>query len=107
MDEYRKLLILAYFEQFEERYILNDLIRIIGISYKRFEILLQELKEEQLIRYTDGILGITEKGRRVIISNDMNSFSYLDKNYLDLNINKSRAWGFDKPYVPIKFMNKI
>ena len=63
MDEYVKLLILAYFKEFNGRYNLVKLKEKIGISFNMLDNFIGELVENSELSYKNNMLSITQKGR--------------------------------------------
>jgi len=107
MMEYCKLLSLSYFKEYGNRYILSELMKILGISSEQLDLQISELIEDRYIEYKNNMLTITDKGELTLISSNMDGYKDQDNEFIMLRVNQSEVWPIDKPYVPKKFLSKI
>ena len=82
-------------------------MEILGIGVRGLDELVSQMVNRNLLEYDDYLLRITEKGRILLISENMDGYKESDDKYLNNKINPDEAWSFDAPYVPSKFRNKI
>lgn len=103
MDEYVKLLILAYFKEFNGRYNLEKLKEKIGISFNMLDNFIGELVENSELSYKNNMLSITQKGRLKLINSEMEDYSYsinLENEY------SNNRWSIEKIYTVHEFSKK-
>ncbi|MCC2816744.1 hypothetical protein LK537_05495 [Lachnoclostridium pacaense] len=103
MDEYVKLLILAYFKEFNGRYNLEKLKEKIGISFNMLDNFIGELVENSELSYKNNMLSITQKGRLKLINSEMEDYSYSIN--LENEYSNSR-WSIEKIYTVHEFSKK-
>lgn len=104
MDEYNKLLILAYFKEYRENYSFSEIKRHLGITNMYLYTLLNQLISDELLIYKEYLLTLSLKGRIYIMNNNMDWFKFIE--IPDTNINENK-WPIDKPYIPKNFSKKI
>jgi hypothetical protein len=103
MDEYNKLLILAYFKEFHENYSLQEIKKYLGVTNGYFDNLISQLIDDEFLVYKDYLITLSLKGRTYLINKNMEWYSF-DENLID-NVDGDK-WPLDKPYVPKKFSKK-
>lgn len=95
--EYTDILILEYFYETKENYILSDIMKKLGMDYKSFNDLISDMINNKLLEYNNSLLTITKKGiDKIDILYGNNSF--VMKNI----INKK-----NDDYIPSNFWEKI
>ena len=104
---YIKLFTLIYFKQTGKRYKLKELLKTLGFDNVQLTDLLEDLISNELIKYKDDLLSITEKGIRTLVA--CNAFYFtLDKTDNELkDINKKNVMSLNEPYVPENFSAKV
>ncbi len=107
MDNYLKLMILAYFKEKQDHYSIYDVMRTLGISISKLDSLLDELIENDLLKYDANILGLTKKGRLQLVNKSIDYYKYSEPDIRYERIDKNSAWSINKPYVPEKFLTKL
>lgn len=78
MDEYIKLLILAYFKSHTEEYDLIELNRKIGVPFTMFMELIDTVIDEGLLEYIGLKLTLTFKGRMKLLHSSMENYCEID-----------------------------
>ena len=105
MTEYRILLALQYFKEYRESYSISSLMQKLGLTLKQVDSLIDQMIDKKLLKYEDYLLIITEKGRRIIIANNMQYYK-IDNNHQNNKIFIDKALSLDSPYVPNRFSKK-
>lgn len=106
MVNYTSLIALSYFKQYGEKYMLSELIEILGMTSNKFDILLQELFDKKLIEYHNNLIRITDSGRVKLVANNMYHYNNNDQDYFVLYAKKDRVWPIDRPYIPRIFSGR-
>lgn len=95
--KYTDILILEYFYETKENYILSDIMKKLGMDYKSFNDLISDMINNELLEYNNSLLTITKKGiDKIDILYGNNSF--IMKNTIDKKNND---------YIPNNFLEKI
>lgn len=103
MDEYIRLLILAYFKEFKEEYNLVELKEKIGISFNMLDNYISELIESDKLYYKHNMLSISQKGRIQLMNSELENYSFcndLEKEFLN------EKWNIEKIYCVHEFSKK-
>ena len=97
MNEYLKLLILSYFKDHVEEYSFEELMHIIGVSTIQFDKIIDEIFEDELLKYDGVKIVLTFKGRVMLMNSSMEEYSYdnydMDELFFD------EKWPLDKPFL--------
>lgn len=106
MDDYSLLLALSYLNQYKEKYILSELMQILGMTTNQFDILLSELFEHKYIVYNNYILSVTALGKAFLTSSNMYDYDNLESNTNLLHVDPEKAMSIDEVYIPKKILRK-
>jgi predicted transcriptional regulator len=106
MDEYVKLLILAYFKINQEEYSFRDLAKMLGTTFERLDVSIESLMNTGKLEYKDHLLRLTQKGRLTIMNKGVDYFNF-DEKSIPTRIDPSKAVSNDQPYVPERFLSKL
>lgn len=74
--EYIKLLILAYFREYDRQYSLTDLKNKLGISYKVLDVYISDLIVDEKLFYCQNYLSISKKGISWLMDSELWTYSY-------------------------------
>lgn len=105
MEEYRKFLILLYFFEKKEQYNIDEIVSMLGISYKKILSLIENLIEDNKLKYNNYLLEITQFGRQSIQKNDI--YTIYNNDILNVQIDKSNKMGKFDIYIPKRFSKKV
>lgn len=78
MDEYLKLLLLAYFKSHNEEYDLVELNKKLGVPFSQFMELIDVVVAEELLGYYNSKLTLTFKGRMRLLHSSMEYYCEID-----------------------------
>ncbi len=107
MDNYRKQLALLYFKISDNEYDLSELMKLLGLQHNQLDLILSELKKEDLICTSNYEITITEKGILHLIANNVANNVDNGIKYPLKNIAIENLMSLKEPYVPKKFLTKI
>ncbi|QOX65113.1 hypothetical protein FRZ06_18065 [Anoxybacterium hadale] len=105
MDEYLRLLMLAYFKEKKEKYSLYELRKNLGIAESYTLELINQLLEDGLLEIKNNLLSLSHKGRIFLMNNSLDWFSFEIEPMEQLFFHE--RWPLDKPYAPKNFSKKI
>lgn len=97
--EYKKMLLLAYFQSNYKKYEYLEAVRLLGITYDELKSLIDNLIEQRLLLQTGDYLVVSKEGEQKLFNERMD--------YFFKGKNKSKEvsrWDINKPYIPIKFI---
>ena len=97
-NEYRKMLLLAYFQSNYKKYEYSEAVRLLGITYDELKRLVDNLIEQQLLIHTEDYLVVSKKGEQKLFDERMDYF-FAEKKAE----NEDLRWDINKPYIPISF----
>lgn len=103
---YNIVLALSYFKEKQNKYIISELMEILGYTQIQMDELLQKLFDEEYICYNEDLIVVTDKGITFLIANDCDDMGTNDKQYNMVRINPEEAMSFEEIYVPEKFNKK-
>ena len=106
MDDYLKLLILAYFKK-SKSYSISSIASILGISLRKTTDLIDDLLEKECLIYRDGLLQLSEVGRLQIQNHDVDYLYFDSDEFRVPKVKPSEAWPKDRIYIPEKFLRKL
>lgn len=106
MDDYLKLLILAYFKQ-SQSYSISTIAGMLGISLRKTSDLIDTLLEKKYLVYTDSLLRLSDVGRLQIQNHEVDYLCFDSTEFQVPKVNPSEAWPKDKIYIPEKFLRKL
>lgn len=86
MNEYRKLLVLQYLEEIKKEYTIQEIFAMLGLEIEEGNKLLDEMFEEQLLRYENDLISITENGRKILEKTPNNHMEIYEGNIFIHNI---------------------
>jgi hypothetical protein len=103
MDEYLKLLILAYFKNHIGEYSFEELRKSVGVSGLQFGEIMDEVFVERLLKYEDAKIFLTFKGRMLLMNSSMEEYHEVD----DIEeVLFREKWPIDKPFIVHGFSKK-
>lgn len=104
LHDFKNLLILSYFFQYKECYVLSKLQQILGLSNIQLENRITDLMNNNFLSYQDNLLSVTSKGAQVVLSKDMDSFPF------EISVpslgQPSERLSIDDIYIPKRFLKK-
>ncbi len=106
MSDYITSLALAYFREKREKYLIGELMEMLGYNRQQIDALIVRLVQEDFIQYEDDLLCLSPKAVSYLIANDQAEVSIQIEEINTPNINPKNALALDAPYVPIGFTKK-
>lgn len=106
MSDYITSLTLSYFREKREKYLISELMEILGYSRQQIDALIVRLMQDELLQYEDDLLCLSVKAVSYLIANDQAGFSTHIEEINTPNINPQSALALDAPYVPVEFTKK-
>lgn len=106
MDDYSLLLALSYLNQYKEKYILSELMQLLGMTTNQFDTLLNKLFEHNYVTYDNYLLSIAPLGKAFLTSSDMHKYDNLESSFNLLHVAPEKAIPIDQIYVPRNFSLK-
>lgn len=82
MNEYVKLLILAYFREYRTRYSASDLATKLGVTLDLLNSYIEELFAKKELCINENMISISKEGRLVLENSDMENYSFDSESYL-------------------------
>lgn len=107
MESYIVCLALSYFKEKGNKYDFGDLRSLLGFTQSQLDKLMVFLRENELVKYVNFEIKITNKGLRYLIAQNQINSSLEDAEYGLSNIDAKTAISFETPYVPKKFSKKV
>lgn len=101
MDEYRKILVLEYFDNAKDEYTIKELFTRLGLEMENGNKLLDIMFEEELIYYSEYLIKITPKGKKILNAQPNNYFNIEDGNIVIHELLPKLK--IDDIYIPNKF----
>lgn len=105
MEEYVKLLVLAYFKNHLGEYSLSELREIIGISFVQLDYILEQMISDGELFFEDAKLRISFKGRLFLMNSSMEGYKEVPEGEVDKGL-LGEPWPIDKPFYVRKFSKK-
>ena len=105
MEEYVRLLVLAYFRNHLGKYSLSELREMIGISFVQLDYILEQMISDGELFFEDAKLRISFTGRLFLMNSSMEGY----KEVPDGEVGKcllDEPWPIDKPFYVKKFSEK-
>lgn len=96
--EYKELLLLAYFKDRYKEYDYSEVVKILGVTYKALQIMIDKLIEDKLVKKTKEFLVVTKHGEELLREKKLTKIFSNDK-----ETEKKEKWDINKPYIPEKF----
>ncbi len=96
--EYKELLLLAYFRDRYKEYDYSEVVKILGVTYKTLQIMIDKLIENKLVKKTTQFLVVTKQGEKLLREKQLTKFFSNDK-----ETEKREKWDINKPYIPKNF----
>jgi predicted transcriptional regulator len=107
MNDFKNLLILSYFFQYKECYLLSKLQEVLGLTNIQLENRITDLMNNNLLSYQDNLLSLTSKGAQIVLSKNIESFPFEINAINATNLTKSsEALTINGFYIPKKFIKK-
>lgn len=106
MSDYITSLAISYFREKHEKYLIGELMEILGYNRQQIDALIMRLMQEELLQYEDDLLCLSTKGVSYLIANDQAGISIQVEEINTPNINPQNALALDAPYVPVGFTKK-
>ena len=106
MSDYITSLALSYFREKREKYLIGELMEILGHNRQQIDALIVRLVQEDFLRYEDNLLCLSPKAISYLIANDQAGLSIQVEEINTPNINPPNALALDAPYVPVGFTKK-
>ena len=106
MDDYLKLLILAYFKQ-SQIYSISSIASMLGTSLQKTSNLIDDLLEKKYLIYSNSLLQLSDMGRLQIQNHDVDYLRFDSNEFQVPKVNPSEAWPQDRIYIPKKFLKKL
>lgn len=100
------MLALSYFKEKQNKYIVSELMEILGYTQKQMDELLQKLFDEEYICYNEDMIAVAEKGITLLIANDCDDMGTNDMQFNMVKINPEKAMSFEEIYLPERFNKK-
>ena len=97
-NEYKEMLLLAYFQSNYKTYKYSEAVRILGVTYDELKSLIDVLVAKQLLFQAENYLIVTKNGEQKLFNEQM-SFYFKEKSAT----NEIEKWDVNKPYIPIDF----
>lgn len=96
--EYKELILLSYFRDRYKEYDYSEAVRILGVTYKTLQIMIDKLIEDKLIKRTTQFLVVTKQGEELLREKQLTElFSNT------IGTEKREKWDIKKPYIPKSF----
>lgn len=95
--KYKELLILSYFQSHYKKYNLNELVRIMGMTYSEMDEFIQHLLNLKQLKIYDNYLVISKSGEQLLEENHMRNF------FVNATKKKVKQVAKELNYVPIAF----
>lgn len=105
MNDFKNMLILSYFFQYKNDYLLSKLQVILGLTTLQLENRILELIDCKMLEYNNNLLSITTKGIQKVVSNNFDSFPFEINNEL-ISLDVGKAIKIDDIYIPNNFLKK-
>ena len=106
MRDYATSLALAYFREKQEKYIISELMEILGYNRYQIDGLITGLMQKEFLQYENDLLCLSTKGISYLIANDQAGISVSVEEINKPHINPQNALALDAPYVPVGFTKK-
>ncbi|MGI6028507.1 MAG: hypothetical protein ACOX81_03730 [Candidatus Heteroscillospira sp.] len=106
MSDYITSLALSYFREKREKYLISELMEILGYNRNQIDALIMHLMQEEFLRYEDDLLRLSTKGISYLIANDQAGVSIKVDEINRPHINPQNVLALDAPYVPVGFTKK-
>ena len=106
MSDYITSLALSYFREKREKYLISELMEILGYNRNQIDALIMHLIQEEFLRYEDDLLCLSTKGISYLIANDQAGVSVKVEEINKPHINPQNVLALDAPYVPVGFTKK-
>lgn len=97
--EYKELLLLAYFRDKYKEYDYSEVVKLLGVTYKALQIMIDKLIEHKLIKKTTQFLVVSKQGEELLREKQLTKFFSSGK-----KTEKREKWDINKPYIPKKFL---
>ena len=107
MVDYSTVLALSYFKEKGNKYVISELMEILGYTRTQIDDLMNELFAKDYIGYDDDMIHVSKKGMTFLIGNNYDDLSLNDQQFRMIKIDPNSAVSFDYPYVPEKFTKKF
>lgn len=104
MSEKLELLVLAYFRDTKENYLIREISELIGISLGTVNSILDIFFEKKFLEYKDNLISLSFIGRIRLMNSTMEYYSFLD-NDIEEEYTKEKL-EIDKPYLIRDFSKK-
>lgn len=105
MNEYLKLLILAYFREKDKDYSLQELSTLIGVNLIMLDNILEDLFEKQFLLYKERMIILTHKGRLKLMNSNLEEYNFSMDNFE--NEFEGEKWPIDRPFYVHRFSEKV
>lgn len=76
MDEYKQLIILAYFKENYKTYDIYELMKLMGMSFKEVNNHINNLIDKRLMCFINDYLILTKIGEKFLVEKNMDAFSF-------------------------------
>ncbi|MEN3772349.1 hypothetical protein [Priestia megaterium] len=103
--EYKKVLLLAYFNTIQASYSYKEMCEIFGLSLKQVENLIDELYEEKLL-ILQGYYKLSQSAKNILAEHGLNNVDFFEIGEED-NIFINVPLGLDDIYIPTGFTKKV
>ena len=94
--KYQELLILAYFKSHYKKYEFNEILKMMGMTYKELSITLEHLLKLSYLVHYENYLVISKQREKLLQEEKLGHF--YEKN--DIITQRKEMWAIDKPYIP-------
>ena len=101
------MLALSYFKEKGNRYVISELMELLGYTRNQIDDLMDELFAKDYIGYDDDMIHVSKKGMTFLIGNNYDDLNLNDQQFKMVKIDPNSAVSFDDPYVPKKFTKKF
>ena len=102
MDEYVRLLILAYFREHSKGYTIEELCMMIGLFSEQANCFIDRLLEEGFLEYKGYLLSISLKGRILLMHSKLEDYRFT----ADLKRELFKADAIDVKYISLSSFAK-
>lgn len=104
MIDFKKILILMYFNEYQNSYLLSEISKLCNLSIPQLNEILSEMIFDNLIEIKNEIMQITTNGKSILKDNGYErvSLNSLDNDTITLKISDTKL-SFDEIYIPIGF----
>lgn len=106
MNNYIISLALSYFREKQEKYIISELMEILGYNRNQIDELIMYLMQKGLLQYENDLLCLSTIGITHLIANDQAGISVKVEEINKPHIDPQNALALEAPYVPVGFTKK-